>query len=213
MGTILAIANTKGGVGKSTLAVNLAVTASVAGRTVLLVDADPQGSAISFLAVRDDDVPAVQGVQITEPILHRELATLSEPYDLTLVDVGGRDAPVLRSALVGADVVVVPVVPGAFDTWATDDLFTLTDELRSSKELEIVLVFNQVARTIAAREAIEHLEAYASEHGARACKTHLRTRTAWPRAAGEGLAVSEWQRTGKAAEELGQLAKELGILK
>ena len=59
MPNIFAVANTKGGVGKSTLTVNLAVLAASQGRRVLLVDADHQASSLQFLNARDDSLPAV----------------------------------------------------------------------------------------------------------------------------------------------------------
>ena len=62
---IFAVANTKGGVGKSTLTVNLAVLAASQGHRVLVVDADPQASSLQFLNARDDSLPAFTGIQIS----------------------------------------------------------------------------------------------------------------------------------------------------
>ena len=70
---IYAIANTKGGVGKSTLAVNLAVVATAKGHKALLVDADPQASSLQFLNARDDTRPKFAGIQLSQPILHKQL--------------------------------------------------------------------------------------------------------------------------------------------
>ncbi len=209
---VIAIANTKGGVGKSTLAVNLAAQAAGAGATVLIVDADPQSSSLQFLEVRDDDRPAIQGVQITKPILHRQLPKLSEPFDLVFIDVGGRDAPVFRSALVASDTILVPMVPAAFDTWASADVFAVIDELTTANEdLRTLVVLNQVTRTVVAREALEHLVKYLGEHNAALLDTQIFNRTAWARSVGEGLSVSEWQPRSAAALELHRLSIELGV--
>ena len=118
MAHLITVANSKGGVGKSTIAVNLAVVAATAGHNTLLVDTDPQESASQFCAVRDDDRPLFHAIQITQPVLHRK-KELFDPFDYVLVDVGGRDAPILRSAIAAGDTVVVRVVLSAFDTWAT----------------------------------------------------------------------------------------------
>lgn len=210
---VIAIANTKGGVGKSTLTVNLAAQAARAGVTVLIVDADPQASSLQFLEVRDDDRPAIQGVQITKPILHRQLPKLSEPFDLVLIDVGGRDAPVFRSALVAADTILVPMVPAAFDTWASADVFAVIDELAvADEDLRTFVVLNQVTRTIVAREALEHLVKYLGEHNATLLETKIYNRTAWARSPGEGLSVAEWEPRGSAALELRLLSTELGVV-
>ena len=211
MATITTVANTKGGAGKTTLAVNLATVAAHGGHPTLLVDADPQGSALSFLSVRDETRPRVEGLELTRPTLHQQLPRISEAFEFVFVDVGGRDAPVLRSALVAADTILVPVAPTAFDAWAADDIFTLVDEVAASREVDVLVVLNLVTHTIAAREAAESLEEYLEGHSARLLNSRLHTRTAWPRASGEGLGVFEWRRSSPAAHELLELTTELGI--
>lgn len=213
MAHVIAIANTKGGVGKSTLAVNLAVEAATADRKALLIDADPQGSSAQFLSVREDDRPQFQAVQLTKPTLHRQMRELSAPYDFVLIDVGGRDAPVLRSAIGAADTVLVPMVPSAFDAWASEDIFGVIEEIRVvNDDLRVRVVPNQVTTTISAREALEALkEGLSRSKGVELLDASLYNRTAWPRAVGEGLSVVEWEPKGKAAEELRHLSRILGI--
>ena len=211
MSHIFAIANTKGGVGKSTLAVNLAVLAAEKGYKVLLVDADPQASSMQFLNAREDGRPTFQGIQLAQPILHKQLPELSKPFDYVFIDVGGRDAPVFRSALVSADTILVPMVPSAFDTWAVADVFKVLDELSSVNELDARIVLNSVTPTIIAREALESLEEELTMHGVSVMDTVIQKRTAWPHAIGEALGVGEFEPSGKAAQELYQLARELGI--
>ena len=211
MATITAIANTKGGTGKTTVAANLATVAAHGGHPTLLVDADPQGSALSFLSVRDEARPTIEGLELTRPTLHKQLPRISEAFDYVFIDVGGRDAPVLRSALVAADVILIPIAPTAFDAWAADDIFTLVDEVAARGDIEALVVLNLVTNTIAAREAAEGLEVYLEGHSVRLLKSRLHTRTAWPRASGEGLGVLEWRRSSPATRELLELTTELGI--
>ena len=208
---IYAIANTKGGVGKSTLAVNLAVVAAAKGHKVLLVDADPQASSLQFLNARDDTRPQFAGIQLSQPILHKQLPELSEPYDYVFIDVGGRDAPVFRSALVAADTILVPMVPSAFDTWAADDVFDVLDELSASGDVDARVVLNQATPTIIAKEALQSLQTHLDARKVSLMAAIIKSRTAWPRAIGEGLGVVEWEPSGRAAQELCQLARELGI--
>jgi len=212
MAHVIAVANTKGGVGKSTLAVNLAVEAAGAGHKTLLVDTDVQENASHFRSVRADNRPQFEAVRITQPVLHRQTAIFA-PYDRVLVDVGGRDAPILRSAIAAVDAVLVPVVLSAFDVWASADIFDIIDEIRSVRGgLSVHVVLNKVKPTVVSREALVVLrETIAERNGVELFDLAIHARAAWPRATGEGLSVAEWQPQGAAARELRQLARALGI--
>jgi chromosome partitioning protein len=210
---VFAIANTKGGVGKSTLTVNLAVEAVTAGYKTLLIDADPQGSAGQFVAVRDEDLPQFEAVQLTKPTLHRRMRWLSAFFDYVLIDVGGRDAPVLRSAVAAADVVIVPLVPSAFDAWASEDIFDIIDRIQGAHPgLAAYVVPNLVNTTTIAREAMAALQELLEDYdGIEVIDVPIQSRTAWPEAVGEGMSVVEWQPRSKAARDLRQVSRVLGI--
>lgn len=210
---VITVANTKGGVGKSTLAVNLAVEAATAGYETLLIDSDAQESAAQFVSVRDDDRPQFQAFRLTEPTLHRRIGDLSAPYDYVFIDVGGHDTPMLRSAIAAADVVVVPMVLSAFDAWASDDILDIIDGLRLfNNHLSARVVLTQVEPTVAASEALSVLrENLAERNGVEILDSAIFTRSTWPRAVGEGLSVVEWEPHGQAASELRILSRLLGI--
>ena len=208
---IFAVANTKGGVGKSTLTVNLAILAASQGHRVLLVDADHQGSSLQFLNARDDSLPAFTGIQISQPIIHKQLPELAAHYEHVFIDVGGRDAPVFRSALVAANTILIPMVPSVFDAWAAEDVFSIIDELTTGRVVDARVVLNQATPTIIAKEALQSLQGVLKEHGITLMVAVLQNRTAWPRSIGEGMGVGEWEPAGKAAQELYQLARELGL--
>ena len=210
---VIAIANTKGGVGKSTLAVNLAVEAATSGREVLLVDADPQASAAQFVSLRDGGRDNLQAVRLTQATIHRQIKDLAAGYDLVFIDVGGRDAPVLRSAIGAAETILVPVVPSAFDAWASEDIFDVVDEVRAVRDdLSVQVLPNLVTSTVSAREALAELrQDIDRQSDVELLDVALHNRTAWPRAIGEGLSVVEWEPKGKAAAELRQLCHILEI--
>ncbi|MCP3963349.1 MAG: AAA family ATPase [bacterium] len=209
---ILAIANSKGGVGKSTLATNLAVEAALAGLDVLLVDTDPQSSSAVFAATRDEGRPAFGLVQMNQPILHRELPKLCEPYDLVVIDTGARETRTFRSALMAADSVLVPVTPSAYDIWASEDVFAVIDELSATRDFTTRVVLNQVVpRTKVAVEAMEALEEITEEQGAKLLDTRIHSRVAWKMASGEGLSVTEYRPRSPAAAELRALWAELDL--
>ena len=211
MPSIFAVANTKGGVGKSTLTVNLAILAASQGHRVLVVDADLQASTLQFLNARDDSLPAFTGIQISQPIIHKQLPELAASYEYVFIDVGGRDAPVFRSALVAADTILIPMVPSVFDAWAAEDVFSVIDELTTGRSVDTRVVLNQVTPTIIAKEALQSLQVGLKERGIVLMGAVLQNRTAWPRAIGEGMGVGEWEPAGKAAQELYQLARELEL--
>ena len=107
---ILAVVNQKGGAGKTTIALNLAGAMAEAGGRVLLIDADPQQTAQDWAAVRDS-LPAFQVVGLSKPVLHRDLPTMAADYDHVVIDGAPRNYEVARSAILAADMVLIPVQP------------------------------------------------------------------------------------------------------
>ena len=210
---IVAVANSKGGVGKSTLATNLAVEGAAAGHQVLLVDTDPQASSTVFAATRDEARPAFRVIQMSQPILHREIPKLSAPYDIVVIDTGARETKTFRSALAASDFVLVPVTPSAYDIWASEDVFSVIDELSTTRELKTRVVLNQVvSRTKVVREALEALGEMIADQDAKVLETRIHSRVAWKMASSEGLAVTEYQPKGPAAAELRALWQELDLI-
>src|SRR5689334_15815895 len=119
---ILVLAQTKGGVGKSTLAVNFAVERSRAGRDVLLVDADEQATASDFTALRTQQrgSPGYTAVQLSGAAVRTQALQMAPKFHDVVIDAGGRDTAGLRAALTVADIAVVPFQPRSFDIWTLD---------------------------------------------------------------------------------------------
>lgn len=138
---ILLVGGEKGGTGKSTLATNIAVWLARNNQDTLLLDTDPQGSASGWAATRIelDDLPPVHSVQKTGDVF-TAVKDLSARYDQVIIDAGGRDSRELRSAMLAAERMIVPIKPSQFDLWTVDRL----DEL-----IQQALAFNHVLKTIA----------------------------------------------------------------
>src|SRR3954470_14768643 len=109
MGKILVVGGIKGGIGKSTLAANLAVLAARAGPDVLLIDADPQETTATWAAARADqpgELAPVTTVTIIGKQIRDELKRLTGKYQTILIDAGARDTTTQRAALSVADLVL-----------------------------------------------------------------------------------------------------------
>jgi chromosome partitioning protein len=129
---ILLLGQTKGGVGKSTLAVNISVVLAQRGGDVLIVDADRQASASGWWADRKmnyPDAPKIACVQAFGEI-DGTLEDLDKRYGFVIVDVAGRESEELRSALCVCDAILIPVKPGQFDLSALHSLATVVQQSR-----------------------------------------------------------------------------------
>ena len=111
---IFAAVNQKGGSGKTTLSVHLAAALARDGARVLLIDDDPQGSALEWSALRQGE-PAFPVIGLPKPVLHREVPTLATGYDHVIIDGPLQVADITRSAIMASDVVIVPVQPSPFE--------------------------------------------------------------------------------------------------
>ena len=126
---IISFLNQKGGVGKTTLAVHTATAVALAGHKVVLVDADPQASALDWLASREAE-PLFPVVGMPRAVLHRQVPDLAAGCDLLVIDGPPSLTDITRSAMVASDLVLIPVTPSPFDVWAAGELVPLVEEVR-----------------------------------------------------------------------------------
>ena len=160
---IVTITNQKGGVGKTNIAINLAEAAASRGFRTLLMDADPQGSAVAYLSRLSDDqtTPPVRivGVADAGKKVHTAIRGEYESYDLIIVDTPPhKNVPQPHSAMLVSDLVLVPMTPSAVDLEAT--LATL-DQIESvqtvNEELAAAIVISRISRGRRLSDAIPEL--------------------------------------------------------
>ena len=201
---ILTVGNTKGGVGKTTLALNIAIERARQGLDVLFVDADEQRTATDFFTVRAErlgDTGATHAA-LSGLAVRKQVERMAPKYDDVVIDVGGRDTTALRAALVVADCALIPSQPRSFDLWALEVVAGLVHDASVINErLRAYAVLcradpqgednHEAARTLAALDGIEYLDA------------PIVARKAWANTASLGLGVAEPARCDvKARNEL-----------
>lgn len=203
---IIGLLNQKGGVGKTTLSVNLAASLALNGERVLLIDADPQGSALDWAAAREGK-PLFSVIGFPRPTVHKEIAQLGEGYDHIVIDGPPRVTELARSAIMAADVVVIPVQPSPYDIWAADEVVKLIEEAIVYKEnLKSVFVVNRkIANTAIGRDVVEALSGYPIP----ALTASVTQRVVFAEAAAQGRAVHEIDNAGPATVEIEAIRKEL----
>ena len=203
---IISFLNQKGGVGKTTLAITVAEALTRRKRRVLLVDADPQGSALDWAAARQGE-PRFPVVGLPRPSIHKELAAISQGYAWTVIDGPPRVYEVARSAIMASDAVFIPVQPSPYDVWAANEileLFKESDVYRPDVRRAFV-VNRRIANTAIGRDVNEAL----AEYKLPVLKSAICQRVSFADSATLGKTVFDIDPEGIAAREVMDLVREI----
>lgn len=213
---IICVCHQKGGAGKSTLTMQLAGTLGLRQHKTLVVDADPQGTAIRWSASAADDKPfpaKVAGMGAAGAKVHREVKKFADEYEFIIVDCPPAvESPVPESALLISDLALIPCIPSPPDIWAANGITGLITRISAVNEaLQSRLVINQTKeRTVLARDVKELLDNFGIERA----KTELGQREVYRHSALYGTTVHYFgKQATDATAEIESLADEIcGIL-
>lgn len=201
---IVSVVNTKGGVGKSTIATNLAASFQLAGVGVVLADADPQGSARDWAGARDDQ--PVRVVALDRPAMLRDVRHLGA--ELVIIDAPPQAAELAGAAIAAADLVLIPVSPSPYDLWASSQTVELVKQrqaLADGRPLARLLI----SRAITGTRLEAELEDALADMGIPVLASRTHQRVIYPAAASEGRSVAEAEPNGQAAAEIEALRREV----
>jgi chromosome partitioning protein len=207
---IILVGHQKGGVGKSTIAVNIAVEFSSKGKSVIIVEADPTVMTSSTWAKDREDggYSPITTVRQTGN-LRGTLLDLAGKYDVVIVDAPGKDSSEMRTAMTAADLILVPIPPSQPDLDTTQSLVITINQARDfNPELKALAVLNRVPTNVFS-DADTEARAYLSDFPElRIASTNLHERKVYQTSVSEGLGVVE-MKDSKAKREIQLLTEEV----
>ncbi|MCK9171936.1 MAG: AAA family ATPase [Desulfuromonas thiophila] len=211
---IYAIGNVKGGVGKSMLSVQIALWLALDGREVWLVDGDKQLTSQMAMSVRAEDGHSPLVACSSYPDgkdLRTQVKQQCSKYDDVVIDVGGRDSPPLRAALMLADVLIVPFQPRSIELWALKGIVDLIDEANSMRDgLKAYALLNMADPGDRSTDNVEAAEAIVDFPQLEYLPTPIRRRKAFATAIGLGQSVREFKpQDKKAIDEISEMLTAL----
>lgn len=218
---IVLIGNEKGGVGKSTIARNLAVACAVAGHDIALIDADKQRSLSLWLETRKNasQQPYIPAYQLAGRC-GAEIVALSRKYQTLIIDVAGRDSIELREASIVSDLWIVPTSVDPDDTDALITAMTIVrnTELATGRKPNARMLINKCSTSIFEQDANNLVDAIKTEEGADLMDTmppltsRISNRKAFPKSRELGLGVIEYANLSGAKKSDISASNEIKIL-
>lgn len=211
---IITIANQKGGCGKTTVTMQLAGAFSNDNLSILVVDADPQGTATRWASSADEKhpfSPHVSGLSAAGARVHKEIKKYMGLYDYILIDCPPAvDSIAPQSALLVSDIVIIPIVPSPADLWAAVGIQELIDRTMTTNEtLKARILMNMCqANIVLNKEILKQLNSF----GIKILKNSFHLRTAYRQSAVLGTTVHHLNNAEKALNEVEGLKKEVNTI-
>ena len=202
---IIAFLNQKGGVGKTTLSINMAADLANRGHKVLLIDADKQGSSSTWASLRED--APFQVVSLARENMARDTLKLAADFEFTVIDGPPHAEEIARSCIIAADFVALPIEPSGLSTWAVDLTVKQVQEAQEYKETLKCgfVVSRKIRNTVIGRQIRE----MAAGGGIPILTAEVENRVPFAESLTMGQSIFEWAPESPAAHEIQSLTKEI----
>ena len=202
---IISVVNQKGGVGKTTVAINLAAMLRRNNFNLVLLDADPQGSATQWHDVEENQ--AIEVIHHPDPVRPTDIEELLQRFDHIVIDAPPAIGDISRSVLAVSDLAIVPLSPSPLDIWSCWGTLEMISEVqRDNPDLKAqLLVSRKIPGTRVGREAREAMEVFETE----IFESELCQRVAYVDSMTSGVSVMQYAPGSKAMQEIEGLFKEV----
>ena len=202
---IISFINQKGGVGKTTLSINVASALANAGHKVLLIDADKQGSSTAWASLREET--PFQVVSLARDNMAKDAMKLAQDFDYTLIDAPPHAESISRSVIIASDLVLMPIEPSGLSSWASDVTVRQIQQAQDYKETLKCgfVVSRKIGNSVIGREIREMV----AGSGIHVLETDIENRVAYAESGTMGQTIFEWGSDKKAQAEITNLTKEI----
>jgi chromosome partitioning protein len=204
---ILSVTSLKGGVGKSTIAQNLAVCLAHNGYKVCIADADSNQSSLRWSSLRNEELVRIPAFGVPEKTLGANVKQLAADYEIVIIDGTPSLDRITSKIILLADLLLIPILPSGLDIWATELFLQRYEDAKVEKEKEIpaFMVLNQYQSNITFNKEVKEA---LGETNIALLNTSLRPRTAYREVVVQGKGVIEYK-DDKAKQEFMNLYTEV----
>jgi chromosome partitioning protein len=202
---VISLINQKGGVGKTTTAINIASALSAKKLNVMMVDADPQGSVMQWQSAganREFDV-----VHLPASDLRSQIEIHRRAFDHVVIDSPPALSQASQEIAAASDLAIIPIAPSSLDIWSSRETIRLVSDVGRTHPglFARLLVYRKIPGTRLAAEAREALNSY----GLEIFKTEISQRIAYVEAIVSGVSILKYSPNSVAAREIRSLCDEI----
>ena len=203
---VITICQQKGGTGKTTLAVHLALAfAKLHNLKIAIIDTDPQGSLGKWFVVRSEKKVSNENLTFKTASLwgaQYESKTLKKDHDIVIIDTPPKIESDARPSIEAADLVLIPMTPSHVDFWATEAIIDIAKKAEKK-------IFIQINRANERSKLVKKTYEYINSINVKSTNTLIGHRQIYASSMGEGKTAIEKQRKSNAVEEIKKLSEQI----